>query len=502
MLFLRSSLYNKQCWSNFGLTMMNDELIGLSKRYAGGEAEAAVRLTAAGSNRVYYRLTLADGRTVVGVEGTNADENRAFLTIGWHLRAAGLPVPEILAVSDNGMCYLLQDLGDDSLFGLMDSARESGQYSAKQAGLLEKVMRLLPDIQVRGGDGMDYSVCFPCESFDRRSIFWDLNYFKYSFLKATGLEFHEARLEDDFEKLANVLLADAPYDTFMYRDFQARNVMVKDGEPWFIDFQGGRRGPVEYDVASFLWQARAAYPSELKNHLIDTYIESLNRYRKVDVNGFRKVLMHFVLFRTLQVLGAYGFRGYFERKQHFIQSIPAAMGNLRDLLDSGVGENEYPYLVELLRQLVELPQFAPVSMSADGKLTVRVMSFSYRKGGIPEDNSGNGGGFVFDCRAMHNPGRYEQYKGITGADAPVIEFLESKGEVQQYLEHVYGLVDPAVDNYVERGFLNLMVAFGCTGGQHRSLYCANHLAEHLKQKYGSRIHIVLEHREQKTRKEL
>jgi aminoglycoside/choline kinase family phosphotransferase len=482
--------------------MMNDELIGLSMRYAGDEAESAVRLTAAGSNRVYYRLTLADGRTVVGVEGTNADENRAFLTIGWHLRAAGLPVPEILAVSDNGMCYLLQDLGDDSLFGLMDSARESGQYSAKQAGLLEKVMRLLPDIQVRGGDGMDYSVCFPCESFDRRSIFWDLNYFKYSFLKATGLEFHEARLEDDFEKLANVLLADAPYDTFMYRDFQARNVMVKDGEPWFIDFQGGRRGPVEYDVASFLWQARAAYPSELKNHLIDTYIESLNRYRKVDVNGFRKVLMHFVLFRTLQVLGAYGFRGYFERKQHFIQSIPAAMGNLRDLLDSGVGENEYPYLVEVLCQLVELPQFAPVSMFADGKLTVRVMSFSYRKGGIPEDNSGNGGGFVFDCRAMHNPGRYEQYKGITGADAPVIEFLESKGEVQQYLEHVYGLVDPAVDNYVERGFLNLMVAFGCTGGQHRSLYCANHLAEHLKQKYGGRIHIVLEHREQKTRKEL
>lgn len=482
--------------------MMNDELIGLSMRYAGDEAESAVRLTAAGSNRVYYRLTLADGRTVVGVEGTNADENRAFLTIGWHLRAAGLPVPEILAVSDNGMCYLLQDLGDDSLFGLMDSARESGQYSAKQAGLLEKVMRLLPDIQVRGGDGMDYSVCFPCESFDRRSIFWDLNYFKYSFLKATGLEFHEARLEDDFEKLANVLLADAPYDTFMYRDFQARNVMVKDGEPWFIDFQGGRRGPVEYDVASFLWQARAAYPSELKNHLIDTYIESLNRYRKVDVNGFRKVLMHFVLFRTLQVLGAYGFRGYFERKQHFIQSIPDAMGNLRDLLDSGVGENEYPYLVEVLRQLVELPQFAPVSMFADGKLTVRVMSFSYRKGGIPEDNSGNGGGFVFDCRAMHNPGRYEQYKGITGADAPVIEFLESKGEVQQYLEHVYGLVDPAVDNYVERGFLNLMVAFGCTGGQHRSLYCANHLAEHLKQKYGGRIHIVLEHREQKTRKEI
>ena len=482
LLFLRSGLYNRQCWSNFGL-IMNDELRDLSVRYSGCEAETAVRLTAAGSNRVYYRFSYADGRTVVGVEGTNPDENKAFLVIGRHLREAGLPVPEILAVSDSGMCYLLQDLGDKALFDLMESARESGTYSAEQVGLLEKVMRLLPDIQFKGGDGMDYSVCFPCQSFDRRSIFWDLNYFKYSFLKATGLEFHEAKLEDDFDRLASVLLADAPYNTFMYRDFQARNVMVKDGEPWFIDFQGGRRGPVEYDVASFLWQARAAYPAQLREHLIDTYIESLGRYRKTEGDVFRRGLMHFVLFRTLQVLGAYGFRGYFERKQHFLQSIPAAIGNLKDLLDAGVGERDYP-------------------VPADGKLTVRVMSFSYRKGGIPEDNSGNGGGFVFDCRAMHNPGRYEQYKGITGADAPVIEFLEAHGEVQQYLEHVYGLVDPAVENYVERGFLNLMVAFGCTGGQHRSLYCAIHLAEHLKQKYGDKIHIVLEHREQKTRKEL
>ena len=479
---------------------MNERLKELLLGYAHCEPEAVTRLTAAGSNRVYYRFALADGRTVVGVEGTNPDENRAFLTIGRHLRNAGLPVPQILAVSDCGMYYLLQDLGDESLFGLMESARESGQYSPAQVALLEKVMCLLPDIQYKGGKDMDYSVCFPCEAFDRRSIFWDLNYFKYSFLKATGLEFHEARLEDDFERLASILLADAPYDTFMYRDFQARNVMVKEGEPWFIDFQGGRRGPVEYDVASFLWQARAAYPSDLRNHLIDVYVESLGRYRKVDAAAFRKGLMHFVLFRTLQVLGAYGFRGYFERKQHFIESIPAAIGNLRDLLDAGVGSTEYPYLNEVLRGLVELPQFAPVK--AADKLTVRVMSFSYRKGGIPEDPSGNGGGFVFDCRAMHNPGKYEQYKKITGADAPVIEFLESQGEVQKYLDHVYGLVDPAVGRYLERGFSNLMVAFGCTGGQHRSLYCANHLAAHLKDKFGDRIRIVLEHREQKKRTEL
>ena len=481
---------------------MDRELKELLLFYAGCEPESVIRLTAAGSNRVYYRFCLSDGRTVVGVEGTNPDENRAFMTIGRHLRSVGLPVPEILAVSDSGMCYLLQDLGDESLFGQMESARESGSYDAGQVALLEKVMRLLPDLQFRGGDGMDYSVCFPCESFDRRSIFWDLNYFKYSFLKATGLEFHEAKLEDDFERLASVLLADAPYNTFMYRDFQARNVMVLEGEPWFIDFQGGRCGPVEYDVASFLWQARAAYPAQLREHLIDEYIDSLGRYRKVDGKEFRRGLMHFVLFRTLQVLGAYGFRGYFERKQHFIQSIPAAICNLRELLDAGVGERDYPYLYGVLRALVELPQFTVAAVPADGKLTVRVMSFSYRKGGIPEDGSGNGGGFVFDCRAMHNPGRYEQYKGITGADAPVIEFLEAQGEVQRYLEHVYGLVDPAVERYVERGFLNLMVAFGCTGGQHRSLYCANHLAGHLKEKFGDKIHIVLEHREQNKRIEL
>ena len=481
---------------------MNAELKELSGRYAGADVQSVVRLTAAGSNRVYYRLSLSDGKTFVGVEGTNPDENKAFLVIGRHLREAGLPVPEVLAVSDSGMSYLLQDLGDDSLFGLMENARTGGSYSPEQTALLEKVMRLLPDFQFKGGAGLDYSVCFPCESFDRRSIFWDLNYFKYSFLKATGLEFHETRLEDDFEHLASVLLADAPYDTFMYRDFQARNVMVKDDNPWFIDFQGGRRGPVEYDVASFLWQARAAYPASLREHLIDTYIGSLCRYRKVDGGMFRKGLMHFVLFRTLQVLGAYGFRGYFERKQHFIESIPQAISNLKELLDAGVGAKEYPYLLQVLSEMVRLPQFAPASAPADGKLTVRVMSFSYRKGGIPEDNSGNGGGFVFDCRAMHNPGKYEQYKKITGADAPVIEFLESQGEVQHYLEHVYGLVDPAVDKYIGRGFLNLMVAFGCTGGQHRSLYCANHLAEHLKDKFGDRIHIVLEHREQQKRIEL
>ena len=477
---------------------MNDQLRELFRHYAGREAESVTRLTAAGSNRAYYRLASGAG-TVVGVEGTNTDENAAFLGIGRHLHGKGLPVPEILAVSDDGMYYLLQDLGDVSLFDTLKEARESGRYTESQTELLEKVIRWLPQLQFKGGDGMDFKVCFPCESFDRRSIFWDLNYFKYDFLKAIGLEFHEERLEDDFERFAALLLQDAPYYTFMFRDFQARNVMVKEADPWFIDFQGGRRGPIEYDLASFLWQARAAYPESLKQHLIDVYLEALAPYRTISAQQFRASLHNMVLFRTLQVLGAYGFRGYFERKPHFLQSIPAAIDNLRELLKQDI--EGCPYLTRLLRDITKLPQFNPQPAPENVKLTVRVMSFSYRKG-LPHDDSGNGGGFIFDCRGMHNPGKYDCYKKITGADAPVIQFLEEQGEVQHFLEHAYGLVDPTVDKYIERGFSNLMVSFGCTGGQHRSLYCANHLAEHLKQKYADSINIVLEHREQGIKREL
>jgi len=468
---------------------MKQELKELFGKAAGCAVQSVTQLTAAGSNRVYYRMC-ADSISMVGVEGTNADENAAFFAICRHLHDAGLPVPELYAVSDDGMCYVQQDLGDESLFSMLDNTE-----------LLEKTMTLLPDLQFLGGKDFDFSHCFPAESFDRRSILWDLNYFKYCFLKATGLEFHESLLEDDFERLADILLEDAPYETFMYRDFQARNVMVRDGQPWFIDFQGGRRGPIYYDVASFLWQARAAYPETLRQHLIDVYLESLSRYRTIDAVQFRSRLMHFVLFRTLQVLGAYGYRGYFEQKPHFLQSIPPAIANLRSLLT--VGTDYYPYLTELLSRLVEMPKFVLQAQAdqTDTRLQVRVMSFSYKKG-LPQDTSGNGGGFVFDCRSMHNPGKYNEYKQITGADEPVIRFLEEQGEVQKYLENVYGLIDPAVEKYIKRGFTNLMICFGCTGGQHRSLYCAEHAAAHLKEKFADSIHVVLEHREQKIRREL
>lgn len=470
---------------------MTDELSQLFRELTGDGPCKAEQLRAGGSNRSYFRIAGCDGKTYIGVEGTSPKEDRAFCELARHLRKRGINVPEVLAQTADCSAYIQEDLGDLALFDIPEGSQKEE--------LIFKAIRMLPKIQFEGAEGLDWSLCFPQREFDARMVSFDLNYFKYCFLKATGLEFHEARLEDDFERFADILLADAPYDTFMYRDFQARNVMVKDGQPWFIDFQGGRRGPIQYDVASFLWQARAAYPDELKQHLIDVYLESLKRYRQVDASAFRKSLMHFVLFRTLQVLGAYGYRGYFEHKAHFLQSIPAAMANLRTLLD--VGASDYPYLTVLLSRLVEMPQFMPQPVRSDDRLTVRVMSFSYRKG-IPQDTSGNGGGFVFDCRSMHNPGKYDEYKRITGADAPVIKFLEDRGEVQTFLENVYGLTGPAVEKYLKRGFTSLMVCFGCTGGQHRSLYCAEHTAAYLKDRFGDRIRVVLEHREQNICKEL
>ena len=356
---------------------------------------------------------------------------------------------------------------------LLNKEEKAGNFSDEETNILKRTIRLLPQIQFEGSKDMDFSYCYPLATFNRRSVLWDLNYFKYCFLKATGLEFQENLLEDDFERMADTLLQIEP-QVFMYRDFQSRNVMIREGKPYFIDFQGGRKGPFYYDVASFLWQAKANYPDSLRQELLDEYLDALRPYHAIDKEQFLTTLRHFVLFRTLQVLGAYGFRGYFEKKAHFIQSVPYAIENLRQLLETDFPE--YPYLCLMLRKLTELPQFA--SIRNRRKLTVRVMSFSYKKG-IPEDPSGNGGGYVFDCRAVHNPGKYEQYKQLTGRDKPVIDFLEQDGEILQFLEHVDALADAHVQRFLERGFTNLSICFGCTGGQHRSVYSAEHVAHHL-----------------------
>lgn len=462
-------------------------------RWSGAEPQKIERLAGAGSNRQYYRITSIDGLTVIGVIGTSQDENHAFITLSKHFKSKELPVPEVYAVSDDEMCYIQSDLGTMALFDALKEGRDAGgQYDEAEQKLLVKIMRLLPRIQVLGAQELDFSVCYPQPEFDETNVMFDLNYFKYCFLKPSGVDFHEFRLEEDFRKLASHLISDEG-TYFMYRDFQARNIMLDgDANPFLIDYQGGRKGPYYYDVASFLWQASARYPDDLRQELIKEYHSALRQYTNVpSLDDFTKRLNLFVFFRILQVLGAYGYRGYFERKKHFIDSIPPALNNLRAILQN---DFPYPHLIGTLRKLVsDAPQNDKQASPQRKNLIVRVFSFSYKKG-IPEDTSGNGGGYVFDCRSTHNPGRYEPYKKLTGLDEPVICFLEDDGEILTFLESVYKLADAHVERYIQRGFTDLMFSFGCTGGQHRSVYSAQHLAEYLNRKYG--IEVRLCHREQ------
>lgn len=503
-----------------------DKLIELYTEWAGAEPAGVKKLPVQGSNRAYYRLTDADGMSVVGCVGTSRDENHAFIYLARHFAKRRIPVPKLLAVSGDELRYLQEDLGKQSLFDAIHGGREAGgRYNQREKRLLVSAIRELPNIQLRGARGLDWSNCYPQPEFDINSVLFDLNYFKYCFLKPTELDFHELKLEANFRLFAKDLTSE-PMDSFLYRDFQARNIMLDANDhPYFIDFQGGRKGPFYYDLASFLWQASAKYSFKLRRELVYEYYDALKSYTEVpSVRHFVNRLSLFVLFRTLQVLGAYGFRGYFERKKHFLDSIPPAIQNLRDVLKMGEKVFPYPYMLEMLRRLTELPRFAQLEQPAvnradgfritaqniyrahpqdgpatyskyDGKgpLVVRVYSFSYRKG-IPEDPSGNGGGYVFDCRSTHNPGRYEPYKKLTGLDEPVIRFLEDDGEILQFLESVYRLADHHVKRYIQRGFTSLMFSFGCTGGQHRSVYSAQHLAEHLHNKFG--VEVIVNHREQ------
>lgn len=519
---------------------MEKQLKGLFKSCTGVVPSHIEPLVASGSNRRYYRIYAGQPenavggehppavKTAIGVIGTDPEENRAFCTLARHFTSRGINVPEIYAVSDDWMCYLQGDLGTLSLFDAVASGRSAASspghmadgakshadnYSCQERELLLKTIAMLPKIQFDGADGLDFSVCHPQQDFDGRLIMFDLNYFKYCYLKTAGVEFNAMQLEDDFERLRDDLLK-AGDMAFMYRDFQARNVMLVGGEPYFIDFQGGMHGPIYYDLASFVWQARACYPDGLKEEMIRAYLVAAEKYIRVDERQFRKNLSLFVLFRTLQVLGAYGFRGNFEKKRHFIDSIPFALENLSGLLPEF--RDSYPYLCEVLQNVVASGKDSagPQATAADSVsqvqgladaaqsrcLEVEIYSFSY-KNGIPQDRSGNGGGYVFDCRSLNNPGRYPQYRNSTGRDADVIKFLEDDGEISGFLEHVYGVVVPHVETFLRRGFTHLMVSFGCTGGQHRSVYCAEHLAMYLKERYSSGIadgvlRIVLRHREQ------
>jgi aminoglycoside/choline kinase family phosphotransferase len=448
-----------------------------------------------GSNRQYIRLK-GETQSLIGVVGESVAENIAFIELSKHFRQQSLPVPEVVYVSEDKTQYLQQDLGDLSLFDYIKQGRETGKFNADERAMLAKTISMLAKMQFEGAKGLDFSICYPQSEFNKRTVLWDLNYFKYCFLKPSGINFLEDELETDFEAMSAILLQDET-NTFLYRDFQSRNVMIFNNEPYFIDYQGGRKGPIFYDVASFLWQAKANFPDDLRNELLTIYLSEIKKYINIDEQTFKQKLKHFVLFRTLQVLGAYGYRGFFEKKAHFIQSVPFAIKNLQELLQQDYPE--YPYLCKVLKEMTQLSKFSEQNnLVKDSPLEVLIYSFSYKKG-IPADDSGNGGGYVFDCRYIHNPGRYDEYKKLTGLDKPVIDFLEKDGEISQFLEQVYALADSHVARYIERGFSHLMFSFGCTGGQHRSVYSAQHLAEHISRKFGVKVKLI--HREQQIEQE-
>ncbi len=452
----------------------------LFESHTGGKPIHIINLKGAGSNRSYYRLEGAQ-KKVIGVIGENSEENAAFIHFSDHFRKSGLNVPEVLIASEENNAYLQEDLGNSSLFDRLIEIGESHEAATEIRELYKKSLEALTLFQVEASKGIDYSYCYPRQEFDRQSMQWDLNYFKYYYLRPAGISLHEQRLETDFQLLMDYLL-EAPSNYFMYRDFQARNIMIKENEPWFIDFQGGRRGPLQYDVASLLFQAKADLSPEFREEMLDHYLKQLALKIEFDRNEFKDYYYGFVLLRTLQVLGAYGFRGYFEQKPHFIDSIRYALKNL-------------DWLVKNISLPVNLPEFnacfqqmlAEVPKQISKELVVEINSFSYKRSGIPKDTSGHGGGFVFDCRSLPNPGRYPKYKNLTGKDEAVIRFLEKEETVSEFLDHVYKIVEQAVENYLERGFDHLMVNFGCTGGQHRSVYCAEKLYAQLNSGYKARF---------------
>jgi aminoglycoside/choline kinase family phosphotransferase len=453
-----------------------------------------------GSGRNIVRL-VGDKLSAIGIRYDVREENVAFIEFSRHFRRHGLPVPEIYAEDLNQGAYLEEDLGDTTLFEFVSENRNGETIAPQAVAAYRNVVAVLPRFQVEAGGDLNYKVCYPRASFDRQSIAWDLNYFKYYFLRLAGIPFNEQALEDDFGRLTRFLLS-AAHDYFLYRDFQSRNIMLRDGQPFFLDYQGGRKGALQYDIASLLYDAKADLPPELRQQLLDHYLENLSSFIKLE----RAVFMHhyyaYVYVRIMQAMGAYGFRGFYERKTHFLQSVPYALSNLRWLLHNVELPIALPTLMDAFRSMLGSEKLRGLAQGAEtgkpglvsetDRLTVRILSFSFHKG-LPKDETGNGGGFVFDGRSLPNPGREERFKALTGKDAPVAEYLDQQAGVHQFLASALSLVDSSVAEYQRRGFKSLMVSFGCTGGQHRSVYLAEQLAKHLRSRNG--VEVRLKHRE-------
>jgi aminoglycoside/choline kinase family phosphotransferase len=445
-----------------------------------------------GSGRAILRLS-GGAISAIGIVYPVREENVAFLEFSKHFRRHGLPVPEIYAEDLAHGAYLEEDLGDATLFDLVSNYRSGDLVAPEAVETYRKVVAVLPRFQVQAGRDLNYKVCYPRASFDRQSISWDLNYFKYYFLRLAGIPFSEQALENDFARLTRFLLT-APHDYFLYRDFQSRNIMLREGEPLFLDYQGGRKGALQYDIASLLYDGKADLPPQLRQELLDFYIDRLAAYITVDRAAFMEHYYAFVYVRIMQALGAYGFRGFYERKAHFLQSVPYAMKNLRWLAHNVTLPVTLPALMEAFQGMLGSEKLMSLASSAD-VLTVRIFSFSFHRQ-MPTDESGNGGGFVFDARSLPNPGREERFKPLTGKDAPVIDYLNQQESVHHFLSHVMALVDATVKTYQARGFKNLMVSFGCTGGQHRSVFLAEELAKHLRATSG--LEVVVRHVEQEN----
>jgi len=443
-----------------------------------------------GSGRKIIRLG-AGVRTAIGILYDVREENVAFLEFSRHFRGQGLPVPEIYGEDLSHGAYLEEDLGDTTLFDFLCQHRFGVTVAPEVVEAYRRVVALLPRFQVEAGRDLNYKVCYPRGSFDRQSIAWDLNYFKYYFLRLAGISFNEQALEDDFGRLTKFLLS-AARDFFLYRDFQSRNVMLRDGQPYFVDYQGGRKGALQYDIASLLYDAKADLPPELRQELLDHYLNRLHEFLDLPREAFMQHYYAYVYVRILQALGAYGFRGFYERKAHFLQSVPYALKNLRWLLHHVELPIALPTLMAAFHSMLASEKLLGLASPGGGHLTVRIFSFSFHRG-LPKDDNGNGGGFVFDGRSLPNPGREERFKAFTGKDGPVTEYFNQQDSVHEFLTSVTSLVDASVSNYQSRGFQNLMVSFGCTGGQHRSVYLAEELAKHLRGRNG--VDVVVRHLE-------
>ena len=462
----------------------------LFEQWSGVPCTEILSLGANGSNRRYWRM-IGEGCSCIAAENNDVRENEAFIYYSSALLEQGIRVPEVYAVSEDRCHYLQQDLGDITLYSILfDKRRNGGGFDNEMVELYKRVLDDLTEIQL-AGRGLDFTKAYPRSDFDAQSIQWDLNYFKYYFLKLKYIPFDEQLLEHDYRTLIQYLL-DTDCGYFMYRDFQSRNIMLKDGELYYIDFQGGRRGAAQYDVASLLFSAKSDIPDAIRTELLNYYVNCLSSRVAIDKEDFKQHYYGYVLIRIMQAMGAYGYRGYFEKKDYFIESIPLAIRNLRSVIEKIDLPIEIPHLKGVWKTIVAMEEGCSEQQINTG-LTVTVNSFSYKKG-LPQDPSGNGGGYVFDCRALPNPGRYPEYRCYTGKDQPVIDFLQGDPKVERFLEAAEMLVGDSITKYLERKFTSLSVSFGCTGGQHRSVFCAERMAKWIAENF--QCHVVINHREQ------